>query len=138
MICVTALAALASGWRYRGALGPAGAAAVGGAAGVCGGAAGAAGPSVILFYMGGVRGAAAIRANTLMFLTSFGVIYLTVLTARGLIRTFPVALGATLALPYALGGLIGQAAFDPARERLYRRVGYAVLAAAAISCLPVW
>ena len=76
IICMTALAALASGWRYRGALGPAGAAAVGGAAGVCGGAAGAAGPSVT--------------------------------------------------------------AFDPARERLYRRVGYAVIAAAAISGLPVW
>lgn len=141
IICVTALAmlmALASGWRYRGALGRVGAATVGGAAGLFGGAAGAAGPPVILFYMGGVRGPAAIRANILMFLTSFGVIYVSVLAARGLIGAFPVALGATLVLPYALGGLIGQAVFDPARERLYRGIGYAVIAAAAISGLPVW
>jgi uncharacterized membrane protein YfcA len=141
VICVTALgllAVLASGWRYRGDLGAAARSGVGAAAGFCGGVSGAAGPPVILFYMGGPRGTAPIRANILLFLVLTDVIYLALLGARGLLDPFPVAVGLMLIIPYALGGLIGQAVFDPTRERLYRGVSYAVIASAALVGLPVF
>ena len=43
-----------------------------------------------------------------------------------------------LIVPYALGGLIGQAVFDPARERIYRGVSYGVIAGAALIGLPLF
>jgi len=141
MICIVSLAllaVLASGWRYRRALGDAAKSAVGLAAGLFGGAAGAAGPPVILFYLGGTEPPARIRANILMFLAAIDVFYLALLAWKGLLEPFPVAVGLVLILPYALGVLAGQAVFDPARERLYRAVAYAVIAAAALGGLPVF
>ncbi len=141
MICVISLVllvVLASGWRYRSALGTAALSAVGLAAGLFGGAAGAAGPPVILFYMGGTAGPARIRANILLFLAIFDVFYLALLAAKGLLGAFPVAIGLVLILPYALGVVTGQGMFDPARERIYRGVSYAVIAAAALGGLPLF
>ncbi len=141
IICVTALVllvVLASGWRYRGDLGAVARAGVGGVAGFFGGVSGAAGPPVILFYMGGTRGTATIRANILLFLIFTDAVYIAVLFARGLLDAFPVAVGLLLILPYALGGMAGQAMFDPARGRLYRGVSYAVIAAAALIGLPLF
>lgn len=141
MICVIALsllAALASGWRYRRALGRAAKTIVGALAGLFGGAAGVGGPPVILFYMGGVRPPAAIRANITMFLVLFGMLYLALLAANGLLARFPVMVGLSLVVPYALGGLMGQAIFDPRRERLYRGISYLVIAAAALAGMPVF
>jgi uncharacterized membrane protein YcaP (DUF421 family) len=93
---------------------------------------------VILFYMGGVRPPAAIRANITMFLVLFGMLFLALLAANGLLAAFPVTVGLALAVPYALGGIAGQAIFDPSRERLYRAVSYVVIAAAAVAGMPVF
>ena len=60
------------------------------------------------------------------------------LGAKGLLDPFPVAIGLLLIVPYALGGLIGQAVFDPARERIYRGVSYGVIAGAALIGLPLF
>jgi len=141
IICVTALVllvVLASGWRYHGRLGGTARSGVGAAAGFFGGVSGAAGPPVILFYMGGTRGAALIRANILLFLILTDVVYIAVLGSRGLLDPFAVAIGLLLIVPYALGGLIGQAVFDPAREGLYRGVSYVVIAGAALVGLPLF
>ena len=141
IICASALgllAVLASGWRYRGDLGVAARSGVGSVAGFFGGVSGAAGPPVILFYMGGTRGAALIRANILVFLVLTDMVYLSVLGAKGLLDPFPVAIGLLLIVPYALGGLIGQAVLDPARERIYRGVSYGVIAGAALIGLPLF
>lgn len=141
MICIVSLLlllVLASGWRYRRALGDVAKGAVGLVSGLFGGAAGAAGPPVILFYLGGTEPPARIRANILLFLAVFDVFYLALLAWKGLLGAFPVALGLVLILPYALGVLAGQAAFDPARERVYRGVAYVVIAVAALGGLPVF
>lgn len=141
MICILALvllAVLTTGWRYRGAPGNAAKGAIGLAAGIFGGATGIAGPPVILFYMGGAEGPARIRANIMLFFLVFDVFYLGLLGWRGLLDAFPVALGLVLIVPFALGVLAGQAAFDPTRERVYRAVSYAVIAAAALGGLPVF
>ena len=93
---------------------------------------------MILFYMGGTRGTALIRANILLFLIMTDVVYIAVLGSRGLLDPFAVAVGLLLIVPYALGVLIGQAVFDPARELLYRAVSYVVIAGAALIGLPLF
>jgi hypothetical protein len=73
-----------------------------------------------------------------LFLVFFDVVYLALLAWKGLLEAFPVAVGLALILPYALGVMAGQGMFDPARERIYRGVSYAVIAAAALGGLPVF
>jgi hypothetical protein len=50
----------------------------------------------------------------------------------------PVILGLILALPVMLANMAGAAIFRPERERIYRAAAYVIIAAAAISGLPLW
>jgi UPF0716 family protein affecting phage T7 exclusion len=49
-----------------------------------------------------------------------------------------VILALTLAVPYFITSLIGQALFDPRHQRLYRWAAYSVIALAVLSGLPLW
>lgn len=137
-VVLLTLTALMAGWRMktrptRGArLG------VGAATGVIGGATGLTGPVVILFNLGAGAAAAAMRANTLVFLTLSSLLLLPQLWLQGLLRPEALWLGLVLVVPYALGNRLGQALFDPGREGLYRTVAYAIIAASALAGLPVW
>lgn len=46
--------------------------------------------------------------------------------------------GLGLAVPYLLANLAGTAMFNPNQEATYRKVAYAVIAASALSGLPLW
>ena len=48
------------------------------------------------------------------------------------------ALGLVLFAPIVAGNILGAAVFDPARERMYRGVAYAVVITAALTSLPIW
>lgn len=138
ILALTMLAVLGAGLRYRGAVTPPLVVGIGGAGGFLGGAAGLPGPPVILFYMASPHGAAAIRANTMLYLFGFDIILLMYLAFADRLEAFPVVLGLLLFVPAALGNLVGASVFDPDRERVYRTVAYVIIAASAISGLPFW
>jgi uncharacterized membrane protein YfcA len=132
------LAALVSGWRYRGRVSWPGLGAIGATAGVLGGTTGLTGPPVILFYLAGPHGAATVRANTILFLAVLDIGIVANLLARGLVGWPALWLALLLAVPYGIGIAGGQGLFHPGRERAYRRLAYGVIALAIVSGLPLF
>ncbi len=110
----------------------------GAAAGFLGGIAGLPGPAVILFYMSRPLPVATIRATILLFLFGFDFLILGYLGGMGQVGWANAALGLVLALPNLAGNLLGAWIFNPNRESVYRGAAYAVIAAAALSGLPLW
>lgn len=132
------LAALVGGLRYQRAPSPGAVLGTGGIAGFLGGSAGMAGPPVILFYMASTRAPEVIRATILLFLIAEAVLALTVFGLAGRLAAEAILIGFVLTIPNAIGIAFGSALFDPCRATLYRRVAYAVIAASALSGLPLW
>ncbi|MEL7097586.1 MAG: TSUP family transporter [Pseudomonadota bacterium] len=132
------VAALMSGWQWRGRLGLSGLAGVGGAAGFVGGLTALTGPIAILFYLANARNAAAVRANMVLFLGALDVLLAGNIWATGGLSADRVALGLVLCVPYVAGITMGMALFDPSRERLYRAVALIIVIAAMLSGLPIW
>ncbi|MCA1334829.1 TSUP family transporter [Pseudooceanicola marinus] len=132
------LLALVSGWRYSGRVRWPGLAGVGAAAGVLGGTTGLSGPPVILFYLAGPSGAAVVRANTILFLALLDIGIILGLLWQGRVTGAALWLALLLAIPYAVGILVGQRLFAPERERAYRWLAYGVIALAIVSGLPIF
>jgi len=140
VLAVTAitLAALVSGWRYSMTPGPRTRAGVAIATGLVGGATGLVGPIMILFQLGGRDSIARSRANTVVFLTITGILTVPWMAVQGMLGLPEIFLGVVLMLPYGVAALLGQALFDPARQRLYRSVAYLIIAAAIVAGLPIY
>ncbi len=140
VLAVTAitLAALISGWRYAMTPGPRTRAGVALATGLVGGATGLVGPIMILFQLGGQDSVARSRANTVIFLTLTGVLTVPWMAVQGMLGLPAMVLGLLLMLPYGVAARLGQALFDPARQRLYRSVAYLVIAASILMGLPIY
>jgi uncharacterized membrane protein YfcA len=132
------VALLASGWRHTFRFSRRALAGIGGVSGFLGGLTGLPGPPVILAYLSGAYDPARIRANTLLFLLGFEVLFFCTLLAMGILEADAFALGVVLLLPYVAGNLLGAALFDPRRDRLYRTIAYAIIAASAITALPIF
>ena len=132
------LAALISGWRYRGEVRGGKLGAIGGAAGLFGGLTGLTGPAVILFYLSGVKRVEVVRANTILFLAALDVVIVANLMWRGMTDWRLFVLAGALAVPYFVTTMIGQAMFDPRHEKVYRTAAYAVIALAVLTGLPLW
>ncbi|MEM9250350.1 MAG: sulfite exporter TauE/SafE family protein [Pseudomonadota bacterium] len=132
------LGALLLGWRRTGPDTVAARAAIAGASGFFGGSVGLNGPILVLFHLSGRMPVAVSRANTIVFLSMTGLAVLPFLALQGLLDGAAIALGLLLCLPYALGGLFGQALFRPGQEQLYRNVAYTIIGAAILIGLPVW
>jgi uncharacterized protein len=132
------LAALVTGWRYRGQVRGAGLGAIGAVAGVLGGTTGLTGPPVILFYLAGQLEAARVRANTILFLALLDLGIVANLFARGLVNATAIWLAVLLAVPYAAGMVVGQGLFRPERERAFRGLAYVVIAGAILTGLPLF
>ncbi len=140
-ICVLVfgtLAALAAGWRRRGADTRRTRLGVGVATGLVGGATGLTGPVVVLFQLSGRDGAGRIRANIVLFLSLFSILMLPFLVLSGVLGWLQATIGIILLPVYALATAAGQAMFRPAAERFYRAVAYAIIGAAGVVALPVW
>lgn len=129
---------LASGWRYRNPLNGAMTLAVGAVSGFLCGIAALPGPPVILSYMSSPRAPQVIRGNTMMYLFLVDILTFAMFAIKGLIVAVPVVIGLFLAVPYGIAGMIGAKIFDPAREHLYRRVAYVLIACSAVAGLPIW
>ncbi|MCF6232278.1 MAG: sulfite exporter TauE/SafE family protein [Rhodobacteraceae bacterium] len=140
VLAVTAitLVVLVSGWRYSAAPTKTTRAGVALATGLVGGATGLVGPIMVLFQLGGQDTIARSRANTMVFLTITSLLTAPMMVLQGMLTKEAVALGLILIVPYGLAARLGQALFDPARQRLYRGVAYFIIGAAIIMGLPVW
>lgn len=137
-LALAMLALIATGWRWRGPVGPRLGYGTGALSGFLGGASGLAGPPAILLNVASDRPAAVIRANLLAYLALFGMLLLAVFLGTGAAGRAELALAAILALPFAAASLLGAWLFDPARESLYRRAAYLIIAASALAGLPLW
>jgi len=132
------LAALMAGWRYARPVPAPMLLPIGAAAGIVGGMTGLTGPVVILFYLAGQALVQSVRANTILFLAALDAVILANLGLKGAVTVELLLLALAVSLPYVAMTMVGQALFDPAHERLYRRAAYAVIALAVASGLPLW
>lgn len=137
-IATVTLTALISGWRLTGEVNKLGLSLIGAMSGIIGGLTGLTGPMVILFYLAGQRAAQSIRANTILFLAILDVVVVSNLLLQGSVDISMIWLALTLAVPYFITSLIGQALFKPGLERFYRLIAYAIIALAVLSGLPIW
>ena len=137
-LCLGTVALMAGGWRWHGRMSPPVTLASGLASGFLGGVAGLAGPPVILTYMSAPLPAAVIRANILMYLVAWDVLFAMTLWAQGRLSSGPLLLGAVLILPYLGANVAGAAMFRPGRDRLYRAAAYVIITGAALLALPIW
>lgn len=137
IIALILLCFLISGFRYRGKVTPALLFGTGGLSGFLQGIAGLAGPPVIFFYMASPLPARVMRANILLYLMFANVAAFPILAAFGRLETSAIILGLILVIPTIVGGQIGARLFNPAYERTYRAVAYAIIAISAINGLPL-
>ena len=130
------LVALVSGLRYRGQMTRPLTTGTGVAAGVMSGSVGLAGPPVVLLYVSSTQAVARVRANILLVLLISDILLLVAFGLKGSLTAEAVALGAVLVIPYTLANVLGARIFDPAREDVYRKVAYAIIAGSALLGLP--
>ncbi len=129
---------LLAGLRYRGALSKPLLLGTGGVSGFLGGIVGVPGPPVILLYLASTKAAAQVRANILVYLFAFDIVLIALLALQNRLESVPVIIGLLLAPPVILANMAGAAIFRPEQERVYRAAAYIIIAAAAISGLPLW
>ena len=131
------VAALMSGWRYRGeprlpiTLG------VGAFAGASAGAVQIGGPPVVLYWLSRGNSAVTMRANLMVFFAFCGVALVTAYAVLGLFTAPLTALSLLLGVPYLAGVGIGARFFRGTSDLLYRRIAYFIIALAAVLSLPV-
>lgn len=138
LLALGLLALLIAGLRFRGQLTPPMVTGTGALGGLLGGSVGLPGPPVIMLYMASALPASAIRANITLYLLLADFALLALLWVFGELVWQALALGGVLVVPYLTGVLLGGWMFVPGREALYRAVAYGVIAASALSGLPVW
>lgn len=129
---------LVLGLRYTGQMRPGVVFGTGAVGGFLGGVAGLPGPPVILLYMAGVFPSKVIRANTMLFLLVFDVALVLAFAAFGMLQVSFLVIGVLMAIPAAVGSVVGGFLFRPGYEKLYRAVAYAIIVFSALTGLPIW
>jgi uncharacterized membrane protein YfcA len=137
ILTLAMLALLMSGWRYHGRPIPRVTIGVGFIAGFCSGSVQAGGPPVIAYWLGGETSPAMVRANIILFFFCTSVVAAGSYLVAGLFGLDVLALAAITAPGYAMGMFIGSRMFGLADERLFRRICFGLIAAAAIVSLPL-
>lgn len=130
-----AVAALASGWRYRGTPSMAVTLAVGIVAGIMGGAIGMSGPPVVLFWLGGQANAEEARTNTLAFFGVSALATMTMYVVNGLLTWRVIGLAIILMPAYGLGLFLGSRAFRLLPERAFRFIAFSLIGAISAATL---
>ena len=129
---------LMSGWRYSGRPRTALTVGVGGIAGIFSGAAQLGGSPVVAYWLSGGGVGASVRANVILYFAVSTVITFVSYTIGGLIDARVLVLCAISAPTYGLGLWLGSRLYRRADERIFRRVCYGLIAAAAIAGLPLF
>ena len=132
ILILVAVALLALGIGRKGPARRNGTVLTGGLSGLTTGATGMGGPPVVIYFLAGTDAAASIRATIICFFIFTtvwqGVVYL----ANGLLTWEVAAKGALLYPAFALCAVAGTRLFDGSREKTYRRVALALVAAVAV------
>jgi uncharacterized protein len=134
-IVLTAVALLASGWRFAGTPRPATTLAAGGLSGFLNGLSGMAGPPIAFYYLAGNETVERVRANLTTYFVFVDLIALSVFLARDLVRWDTGVLALCLAPAVIAGGLLGARLFPLASEVFYRRLALCLLVSVAIGSL---
>jgi uncharacterized protein len=134
---VPLLALLVSGWRYRGKPKPPLTIGVGWIAGFLSGLAQVGGPPIIVYWLGGEGKSIGVRANIVLYFAVSTLITLVSYVIGGILTTAVIGLALVIAPVYGVALFLGSHMFGIADEAVFRRVCYALIAAAAIFCLPV-
>lgn len=134
-IVLTAVALLASGWRFHGQWRAPVTLGIGATSGFLNGLSGMAGPPIAFYYLAGNETATRVRANLTTYFVFVDFAALLVFLARGLVHWDTAALGLFLTPAVIAGGLLGERLFPLASEAFYRRLALALLVAVAIGSL---
>ena len=140
-VSVTALVLLillVTGVRYRGVLTKKLIYVAGGTGGLLAGSVGLPGPPVIMLYMASTLPVSAVRANLTLYLILADIILVSVLWVGGFLVFAALALGVLMIAPYLAGNWAGALLFRPEAEKVYRWVAYLIIAASALSGMPIW
>ena len=109
---------------------------IGAFSGLTGGFLGMPGPPVTLLYMAGPYRAVVVRANTLLFLFAFDVLFITIIYLSGFMVLDAVFIGLAMVFPIVTGNLVGAKIFNLEKERIYRFAAFCIIAFSAINGLP--
>ncbi len=132
------VALFASGWRYPIKPGAPAAACAGALSGFTGGAVQMGGPPAILYWLSIPGATVTIRANLIIFLALVGFTLVANYAWHGLMTAKPIALAILLWPPYIIALAVGARWFHGSSDRSYRRVAYVIVAAAALTSLPIF
>jgi len=131
------LALLMSGWRYHGTPKAPITVFVGSLAGLLSGAAQIGGPPVVAYWLGGAVPAAIVRANIIFYFAISTVLSAVSYLWGDLITLEVLVLALCVAPLYGLGLWCGSRFFGFASELAFRRICYAMIAAAAAASMPI-
>lgn len=134
-IVLTAVALLASGWRFHGEWRAPVTLGIGATSGFLNGLSGMAGPPIAFYYLAGNETPTRVRANLTTYFIFVDLAALAVFLARGLVHWDTAVLGLCLAPAVIAGGLLGERLFPLASEGFYRRLALFLLVAVAIGSL---
>ncbi len=134
-IVLTAVALLASGWRFHGAWRAPVTLGIGATSGFLNGLSGMAGPPIAFYYLAGNETATRVRANLTTYFVFVDVAALAVFLARDLVRWDTGILALCLAPAVIAGGLLGEKLFPLASEAFYRHLALCLLVGVAIGSL---
>ncbi|WP_245419508.1 sulfite exporter TauE/SafE family protein [Phyllobacterium salinisoli] len=131
------LALLVSGWRYHNQPSPLLTICVGSLAGFFSGTAQIGGPPVIAYWLGGTMPVGIVRANIVLYFAISTVISTISYVIGGLFVASLAAFALVVGPSYALGLYLGSLLFGQASDRLFRRICYWMIGAAALISLPL-
>lgn len=134
-IVLTAVALLASGWRYGGPPRTPATLVAGLISGFLNGLSGMAGPPIAFYYLASNETVTRVRANLTTYFLFVDMMAIAMFASRGLVPWRAGFEGLALAPAVVLGGLIGERLFPLASEQFYRRLALMLLVGVAIGSL---
>ena len=137
LLIIAAVAVLASRWRYHGQPSTRLSLGVGGLSGLAGGLASVGGIPLAIFWLGSQRTSPLqMRHNLVTYFALSTIISGAVFAWNGVITIAVMRQALVLMIPYGLGLAVGTRGFHRASDITFRRVAYAIIAAAAAVALP--
>src|SRR5262245_60656023 len=136
-LVVAMLALLMSGWRYHGRPAPPVSTGVGLVAGFFSGIAQVGGPPVVAYWLGTAKRPDLVRANIVVYFAASASITFVSYAVAGLLTVRVIGLALLVGPAYGLGLLAGSHIFGLASDAIFRRICYALIAAAGIISMPV-
>jgi uncharacterized membrane protein YfcA len=138
IVGLTLLVLMMAGWRYPHKPTSPVTTLVGGIAGFFGGVAQVGGPPIVLYWLRDATAAAVTRASFILYFALADLIILATYLWGGLFTQTVIGLALIAGPAFGIGLWIGSHMFGLASEATFRRVCYAMIAAAAFVSLPIF